>query len=96
MMALGLPQRHDHGFKGDAVTRQAVAEAKRLVVKVGSSSLASPSGGLDGDRVDALVDALGARLADGAQVVLVSSGAIAAGLKPLGPTSTSRPTTRAP
>jgi len=85
MMALGLPQRHDHGFKGDAVTRQAVAEAKRLVVKVGSSSLASPSGGLDGDRVDALVDALGARLADGAQVVLVSSGAIAAGLKPLGP-----------
>jgi glutamate 5-kinase len=66
------------------VSRQAVAAAKRLVVKVGSSSLASPAGGLDGDRVDALVDALGTRLAAGAQVVLVSSGAIAAGLKPLG------------
>jgi len=66
------------------VTREAVAGAKRVVVKIGSSSLASPAGGLDGDRVDALVDAIGARLADGTQVVLVSSGAIAAGLRPLG------------
>ena len=66
------------------MTREAVAIAKRVVVKVGSSSLASPAGGLDGGRVDALVDAIGARLADGTQVVLVSSGAIAAGLKPLG------------
>ena len=66
------------------MTREAVAGAKRLVVKVGSSSLASPAGGLDGDRVDALVDAIATRLADGTQVVLVSSGAIAAGLRPLG------------
>ena len=66
------------------MTREAVASAKRVVVKVGSSSLASPSGGLDGDRVDALVDAIATRLGAGAQVVLVSSGAIAAGLKPLG------------
>ena len=35
-------------------------------------------------RLDALVDALGRRVAGGTQVVLVSSGAIAAGLKPLG------------
>jgi len=67
-----------------------VAAARRLVVKVGSSSLASPAGGLDGDRVDALVDAIQTRLADGAQVVLVSSGAIAAGLKPLGLSSRPR------
>src|SRR5947209_17965576 len=66
------------------MTREAVASAKRVVVKVGSSSLASPSGGLDGDRVDALVDAIATRLGAGAQVVLVSSGAIAAGIKPLG------------
>jgi len=65
------------------MTREAIAGAKRLVVKVGSSSLASPSGGLDGERVDALVDAIAARLANGTQVVLVSSGAIAAGLRPL-------------
>ena len=66
------------------MTREAVAGAKRLVVKVGSSSLASPAGGLDDARVDALVEAIESRLVDGAQVVLVSSGAIAAGLRPLG------------
>ena len=56
----------------------------RIVVKVGSSSLSSAGGGLDGDRVDALVDALAAARARGDEVVLVSSGAIAAGLAPLG------------
>ncbi|MCK1795860.1 glutamate 5-kinase [Streptomyces sp. XM4193] len=55
---------------------------RRIVVKVGSSSLTTAAGGLDADRVDALVDALAAH-AD-KEVVLVSSGAIAAGLAPLG------------
>ena len=64
--------------------RQAVAAAKRIVVKVGSSSLTTAIGGLDPSRLDALVDALAARAAAGSQVVLVSSGAIAAGLAPLG------------
>src|SRR6266498_3056299 len=64
--------------------RQAVVAASRVVVKVGSSSLTSLSGGLDGSRLDALVDALAARAGGGTQVVLVSSGAIAAGLAPLG------------
>ena len=50
----------------------------------GSSSLTSLTGGLDPARLDALVDALAARRAAGSQVVLVSSGAIAAGLAPLG------------
>jgi glutamate 5-kinase len=66
------------------VTRQAVAAARRVVVKVGSSSLASADGHLDGDRVDALVAALAALRSEGREVVLVSSGAIAAGLGPLG------------
>jgi glutamate 5-kinase len=64
--------------------RQAVAAAKRIVVKVGSSSLTTAIGGLDPSRLDGLVDALAARSAAGSQVVLVSSGAIAAGLAPLG------------
>jgi glutamate 5-kinase len=55
----------------------------RVVVKVGSSSLTAPTGGLDPARVDALVDALAAAHAAGREVVLVSSGAIAAGLAPL-------------
>ena len=63
--------------------RRALGAARRVVVKVGSSSLTSLSGGLDPHRLDALVDALAARRAAGSQVVLVSSGAIAAGLAPL-------------
>ena len=64
-------------------TRQLVAAAARIVVKVGSSSLTSLNGGLAHSRLDALVDVLAARRAAGSQVVLVSSGAIAAGLAPL-------------
>ncbi|TWP47473.1 glutamate 5-kinase [Lentzea tibetensis] len=64
--------------------RSAVASANRIVVKVGSSSLTTAAGGLDPTRLDALVDAVSARVSSGSQVVLVSSGAIAAGLAPLG------------
>lgn len=64
--------------------RAAVAAARRLVVKVGSSSLTTSRGALDHARLASLVDAVAARAADGAQVVLVSSGAIAAGMAPLG------------
>ncbi|HWA66538.1 MAG TPA: glutamate 5-kinase [Mycobacteriales bacterium] len=64
--------------------RQVIASAKRVVVKVGSSSLASSTVGLDPARLDAIADALAARVSGGSQVVLVSSGAIAAGLRPLG------------
>ena len=62
------------------MSREAVAGARRLVVKVGSSSLTTAGGGLDPDRLDALVDALAGR---SGELVLVSSGAIAAGLAPL-------------
>ncbi|MBI3687174.1 MAG: glutamate 5-kinase [Actinobacteria bacterium] len=64
--------------------RRAFGLASRIVVKIGSSSLTSLTGGLDTDRVDTLTDALAARRKAGSQVVLVSSGAIAAGLAPLG------------
>ena len=60
-----------------SAARATVAGARRLVVKVGSSSLTSVSGGLDVARLDALVDAIGSRVHAGTQVVLVSSGAIA-------------------
>ncbi|RYU12218.1 glutamate 5-kinase [Nocardioides iriomotensis] len=63
--------------------RSHLAAARRVVVKVGSSSLTTAEGGIDPDRVSALVDALAAVRARDAEVVLVSSGAIAAGLAPL-------------
>ena len=67
-----------------ADTREQVTSAKRIVVKVGSSSLTTAAGGLDPTRITALVDTLAGARARGAELVLVSSGAIAAGLSPLG------------
>ena len=64
--------------------RPAVRDARRIVVKVGSSSLTTGAGGIDPDRLAVLVDQLAAVRRRGAEVVLVSSGAIAAGLAPLG------------
>ena len=62
-----------------------VSAASRIVVKIGSSSLTSATGGvLDVDRLRSLVDLLARRRLDGGHVVLVSSGAIAAGIGPLG------------
>ena len=64
--------------------RALVTGARRIVVKVGSSSLTTAAGGIAPERMSALVDVLAAARARGAEVVLVSSGAIAAGLAPLG------------
>lgn len=63
--------------------RPAIAYARRLVVKVGSSSLTGPDGRIDVGRLVALVNVVAARRHQGDAVVLVSSGAIAAGLAPL-------------
>jgi len=64
--------------------RESIARAERVVVKVGSSSLTSVDGGVDDERVDAIVRSLAARRAAGTQIVLVSSGAIATGFPSLG------------
>src|SRR5438876_6366745 len=64
-------------------TRDTIAAATRSVVKVGSTSI-THRGRLDPSRLDDLVDALASRRKGGQQVVLVSSGAIAAGIGPLG------------
>jgi len=64
--------------------RSQVATAHRVVVKIGSSSLTGPDGHLSVPALHALVDVIAARHAVGGQVVLVTSGAIAAGIGPLG------------
>lgn len=58
--------------------------AGTVVVKVGSSSLTEQRGGLAPDRLAELVAAIAGVRAAGRRVVLVSSGAIAAGLPSLG------------
>ena len=64
--------------------RADIAAARRVVVKVGSSSLTTADGGIDEGRIAALAGVLADQVRAGTQVVLVSSGAIAAGLAPLG------------
>ncbi|HKG49140.1 MAG TPA: glutamate 5-kinase [Actinomycetales bacterium] len=64
--------------------RSDLPSAGRVVVKVGSSSLTTPDGMVDDVRLKGLVDALAGHRQRGTEVVLVSSGAIAAGLEPLG------------
>ena len=71
----------------EALDRSAlVGQARRVVVKVGSSSLTTAGGGIDPSRIRGLADVLAAVRGRGVEVVLVSSGAIAAGLAPLGMT----------
>ena len=67
-----------------AEIRRRIAAARTIVVKVGSSSLTSSSGHLDPARVTSLVGALASAVRMDAHIVLVSSGAIAAGFGPLG------------
>ncbi len=67
------------------MSRAFIADAKRVVIKVGSSSLTGSAGSeLDPAAVQKIVDLARSFKARGAEVVLVSSGAIAAGLAPLG------------
>ena len=56
--------------------RSELASAKRVVVKVGSSSIS----GVNEGKIEHLVDALAAAHGRGVEVILVSSGAIATGL----------------
>ncbi|KFI59340.1 gamma-glutamyl kinase [Bifidobacterium gallicum DSM 20093 = LMG 11596] len=71
-------------MKTQEEVRRAIAAAETVVVKVGSSSLTQPSGHLDPAKLEALVGAVASARLQGARVVLVSSGAIAAGFGPLG------------
>ncbi|UNK44220.1 glutamate 5-kinase [Arthrobacter sulfonylureivorans] len=67
-----------------AADRTLLATAERLVVKVGSSSLTSVAGGISEEALLSLVEVLATRRNAGTEVILVSSGAISAGLAPLG------------
>lgn len=59
---------------------QVLAACKRLVVKIGSSLVASSTGGLHRERIHRLAQELGALQTQNRQMVVVSSGAIVAGL----------------
>ena len=62
----------------------ALREARRIVVKVGSSLVTNEGRGLDDEAIGEWCRQLAALLRDGREVVMVSSGAIAEGMKRLG------------
>ena len=64
--------------------RQQIADAQRLVVKVGSALVTNNGEGLAHDFIAECARQIAALHADGRQVLLVSSGAIAAGMQRLG------------
>lgn len=65
--------------------RQAIKEKKRIVIKIGSSSLTHvETGNLDLEKMEQLVRLLTDLRNSGKEVVLVSSGAVAVGRKMLG------------
>jgi glutamate 5-kinase len=62
---------------------QVLGTCKRIVVKIGSSLVASSKGGLHRDRIQRLAQELGALQSQNRQLIIVSSGAIVAGLSHL-------------
>ncbi len=71
--------------------RQSIKSVKRLVIKVGTSSLILPNGKINLRAIDQLAFTLTTLRNEGYEVILVSSGAIGAGLHQLG--LDKRPTT---
>lgn len=72
------------GSEGGQKRPERLPEEARVVVKVGSSSLTRADGGLDLNRIDILAGLIAGMRSRGHDVVLVSSGAVASGLVPLG------------
>jgi glutamate 5-kinase len=64
--------------------RPTIGVGQRVVVKIGTVSLVEPSGDIGFQRLEALCEEVAALRKAGIQVIVVSSGAIAAGLGPLG------------
>lgn len=64
--------------------KQKIADARRLVVKVGSALVTNDGAGLALDFIDDCARQIAALHATGREVLLVSSGAIAAGMQRLG------------
>src|SRR3989344_3893661 len=64
--------------------RQALTRARRVVVKIGSALLTRNGQGLNRDAIEEWVNQLAQLRARGVEIVLVTSGAVAAGMQRLG------------
>ncbi len=66
------------------VRQEVISAARTVIVKIGSNVLARDDDRLDRERIQHLADQIGRLIASGRKVVLVSSGAVAAGVGILG------------
>jgi glutamate 5-kinase len=64
--------------------RQALAHARRVVIKLGTAVLIREEGGIAEERFASFVEAVAKLKSDGREVLLVSSGAVGLGFKQLG------------
>ncbi len=72
--------------RNQRVRKEIIAGTRRLVLKVGTRLLADIEGVSKGERVAGLVEAIAGVRAAGVEVILVTSGAIGAGMSVLGET----------
>ncbi len=70
--------------KADEIQRQKLGSAKRLVIKLGTRVVSDDSGRPDKLRLKSIASEIASLLSQGKEVVLVSSGAIGAGIEALG------------
>jgi glutamate 5-kinase len=66
------------------VRDELLRQAKRVVIKIGSSLVASRETGLSAERIDRLAGEIAEVRAQGREVLVVSSGAVVSGIKKLG------------
>jgi glutamate 5-kinase len=79
------PVRTEERMAGRSTAqREALGDARRIVVKVGTRVLVDANGRPDPARLSNLTNQIAALRSEGREIVLVSSGAIAAGLEALG------------
>src|SRR5690625_1778639 len=67
----------------EATLRAQINSANRIVVKIGSSALPQEDFSVPRDKIDRIVDAVVKRI-ETTDVIIVSSGTVAAGMRPLG------------
>ena len=65
-------------------TRQKLSAARRIVIKLGTSTVTDVQGGMCAERVEPVVRTIAGLMREGRQVVLVSSGAVGLGRSVLG------------
>ena len=83
-MTTSLSTAHAPNAQLAQAARNTLQQARRIVIKVGSSLVTNEGRGLDASAIAQWCQQLAALRRQGCEVIMVSSGAIAEGMKRLG------------